>query len=284
MKVKVYAKLNLTLNISGVKNGYHDIDSIAVSTDIYDIVEVEKRNDRAVNVWGQAEIQTEHNTAYKAACAFITVFGTNGADIRISKNIPMSAGMGGSSADAAAVIYCMCKLNNIDVNSYRVYEICSSIGSDVNFMLRGGLGRMSGKGDDVIFYGMTDTLYFALTTFNVGVSSAQAYVRFDNLTTKPVCTDNGKIIKLFESGQVKQAVKLFNNNLQAAVETISDYAFNYLQYCRAQQLLCNMTGSGSAYYIAFDNEQEANNVAEKLSQNGFDTRVCRSVLRGIEEI
>ncbi|MCM1195408.1 MAG: 4-(cytidine 5'-diphospho)-2-C-methyl-D-erythritol kinase, partial [Firmicutes bacterium] len=146
MKVKSYAKLNLTLNVSGVKNGFHDIDSLVTSVDIYDVVNVDTRNDGRINVEKLKGIRNERNAAYKAADAFIRRFGSFGVDVVIDKGIPFGAGMGGSSADAAAVIYCMCKLFDIEENSDEVQNICAEVGSDVSFMLRGGFGRMRGKG------------------------------------------------------------------------------------------------------------------------------------------
>lgn len=284
MKVKVYAKLNLTLNILGVNNGYHNIDSVAVSADIFDVVTVEKRADGAVNVSGLPQVQTARNTAYRAACALIDAFGVSGADINIAKHIPLGAGLGGSSADAAAVIYCLCKLYGIDVYSARVRSVCASVGSDVNFMLMGGLGRLRGKGDDVKFYNFSTPLYFALTTFDKEVRSEKAYGDYDKLSSVPSVSDNRILIDLLTNGDVKTAIKAFNNNLQSAVANNTAYAESYLKFAALNGLYPNMTGSGSAYYVAYDNAKEAEQTAALLRANGYDTVVCRGVSNGIEEI
>lgn len=284
MKVKVYAKLNLTLDILGANNGYHDIDSVAVSADIFDVVTVEKRGDGAVNVTGLPQVRTEQNTAYKAACAFKSIFNVGGADISIAKSIPFGAGMGGSSADAAAVIYCLCKLYGVDVHSDKVNGVCASIGSDVSFMLKGGLARLRGKGDDVEFYNSLTPIYFALTTFSAQVSSKDAYDAYDKLSLGSTATDNGKLLKLLAGGDVNTAIKAFNNNLQAAVSSVTDYAESYLKFAADRGFLPNMTGSGSAYYVAYGNAKEAEQTADELTANGFETVVCASVPRGIEEI
>ena len=100
MKVKVYAKLNLTLNVTGRRNGFHDIDSLAVSVDIYDEIQASPRSDRAVTVRGMPSVNDADNSACKAACAFVRAFGSCGADITVNKGIPFAAGMGGSSGSA----------------------------------------------------------------------------------------------------------------------------------------------------------------------------------------
>ena len=109
MKVKVYAKVNLSLNVVGSNCGYHLLDALTTSIDIFDVVSVNLRNDGQVLVSG-VDIPLEQNVAYKASKQFFSVFGGNGCDVSIEKNIPFSQGLGGSSADASATMYCLAKL------------------------------------------------------------------------------------------------------------------------------------------------------------------------------
>lgn len=284
MKVKVNAKLNLTLNVVGRQNGFHNIDSLATSVDAYDVVEVTKRADNAVTVSGMETVSLCDNSAYKAACGFLRAFNTCGVDITIGKRIPFGAGMGGSSADAAAVIYCMCKLFNGNLNGDKTKRLCAEIGSDVSFMLRGGLGRLRGKGEDLQFGKMGSSLYFALTAFDTSMSSAEVYSQFDNVGLALNCADNDEVLKLLQDGHINNAIGMFNNHLQAATASLSNYAYGYLQFCAKRGLAPNMTGSGSAYYVAFDNEAQAAAAAALLSDNGFNTVVCCSAPDGIGEI
>lgn len=282
MKVKAYAKLNLTLNVLGAQNGYHNIDSLATTVNIFDVVEVAKRADKRVTVSGLPSVATERNTAYKAACGFIRYFDTYGVDISIEKSIPFGAGMGGSSADAAAVIYCMCKLFYVDLNDGKVKRLCAEIGSDISFMLRGGLGRLRGKGDDVEFGKTGSSMCFALTTFDTSMSTAEVYSQFDKLPAEQAYVDNGALMNLLQKGKAQGVAERFNNHLQAAAVSLSDYACDYLQFCANHGLSPNMTGSGSAYYVACCDEPSANDIAKLLNANGFKTVVCQSVNCGIE--
>ena len=304
MKVKVYAKLNLTLNVGEKQGAFHPIDSVATSVDVYDTVEVVSRADSQVNVYGVKGVEQQCNTAYKAAVAFKRAFLSNlalGVDIFIQKGIPLGAGLGGSSADAAAVVYCMCKLFNVDVNSREVHQLCSAIGSDVCFMLFGGLGRLQGKGDDVTFYKMTKPLYLALTTFDVSMSSGDIYSAFDKITackSNDVCLlkadelvkhtvencSNDALLNLLQQGATDKAIALFTNDLQQATLSVSNYAEHYLQFVKSNNLVCNMTGSGSAYYVACSTRVETERLANLLNTNGFSTTVCSSVPTGIVEI
>ncbi|MCH5157298.1 MAG: 4-(cytidine 5'-diphospho)-2-C-methyl-D-erythritol kinase [Clostridiales bacterium] len=300
MKVKVYAKLNLTLDVYAKQGAFHPIDSVVTSVDICDIVEVAVRTDGRINVCGVQGVEMERNTAYKAAVGFRRMFGhlvskkINGVDIFVQKGIPFGGGLGGSSADAAAVVYCMCRLYGVDIYSGEVHELCASLGSDVNFMLFGGLARMQGKGDDVTLYKLNQPLYFAVTTFEQGMNTAEVYAAFDNINLKREHnatrkSDNrGKLadetLALLQQGANSEAIKLFTNDLQQATISLNNYAGDYLHYISSNGLQCCLTGSGSAYYVACATKAQAEQVAEKLNARGFATRVCISVPYGIVEI
>lgn len=297
MAVKVYAKLNLTLNVLGKREGYHNIDSVAVSADVFDVVQVVPRLDKRVTVSGCPNIPLRQNSAYKATRAFMEHFpvlmGSKifdrhfpfGADIEITKGIPQGAGMGGSSADAAAVIYDLCQLYHVDVNSREVRKLCEKLGSDVSFMLLGGLGRLRGKGNAVEFFKLASPIYFALTTFDTSMSTAEVYSRFDDIGKSDLTfADNAALLNALQSGALDNAFQYFNNHLQSAAASISDYANSYLRFCFSRGLSPNMTGSGSAYYVAFTDERQAAQAVDTLNADGFKTMLCRTVPCGMEDV
>ena len=289
MKVKVYAKLNLTLNVGAKLGEFHPIDSVATSVDVCDVVKVTERTDRQIHVNVVFNVAQEQNTAYRAARAFIEEFGTNGVDVHIQKGIPFGGGLGGSSADAAAVLFCLCKLQKIDMGCEKLQKICKNVGSDVTFMLRGGLGRLRGKGDEVVFGTMHTPIYFALTTFEQEMSSREVYAAFDRVVQgsakemRPFESEsNAKLLSLLEQGASEQALTYFSNGLQTAAMTISDYAEKYLKFTKANGLNAVMTGSGSAYFIAFTGRADAQKAVNLLNSSGFATILCQSVPQGIE--
>lgn len=279
MKVKVYAKLNLTLNVFPKVGNFHPIDSIVTSVNIWDQIEVTPRKDKKVKLKGF--MPTVDNIAYKTAVAFVEQFDTFGVNIDIKKGIPIGAGMGGSSADSAGVIYCMCKLFDIDLQSESVAKLCASLGSDITFMLRGGLARMQGKGDDVTFGECPFNLYFALTRFSQSMSTADVYNAFDTLPEQRK-TDSEKLFNLLCNGNL--AIELQNNNLQSACQSLSSYAQSYIQCVRDLGYTPNMTGSGSAYYIWCTNQTNAQTVTKLIQQKGFNCAVVHSVPVGVEPI
>ncbi len=114
IRVKAYAKLNLTLAVTGVRDGYHMLDSLVCTVDMFDLIKLKRRKDKLVSVEmhgrGTETLPYEKNNAVKAAEAFIKTFDTCGTDIKIFKNIPVGAGLGGSSADISGVINGMARL------------------------------------------------------------------------------------------------------------------------------------------------------------------------------
>ena len=294
MKVKVFAKLNLTLAVGARQGEYHPIDSVATSVDVCDVVEVVAHDDGKIFVNDLPQVATEQNSAYRAAVAFQREFFSPGVEISMQKGIPFGAGMGGSSADAAAVVYCMCKLFGVDAGSHAVHELCARLGSDVNFMLFGGLGRLQGKGDEVTFSTLAKPIYFALTTFDCSLSSGEVYSAYDKLLFgEPISLTpyslfaaprDCKLMGLLESGDNEVAIRMFSNDLQQATTSMSHYACDYLSFVGSHGLRCNMTGSGSVYYIACATQAEAEHVAVLLNNNGFATTVCTSVPGGIVEV
>lgn len=281
MKVKVFAKLNITLNVGRKQGDYHSVNSVAVSVDVFDIVQVMPRADNEITVSGM-QLPTNQNVAFKAAQSFSQTFGTSGVDVTITKGIAMGAGMGGSSADSAAVIYCMCKLFDIDLHSDAVHKLCASLGSDVYFMLFGGLGRLHGRGEQVEFGRLASPIYFALTTFDYSCSTGEVYRNFDQYSSNQVYADNGKVMYLLQQGKNKQALQCQNNFLQYAVAHTDSYADEYLLTVSQLGYRANMTGSGSAYYVAFDNKEQAQGLVQQLSAEGYSTTLCSTVASGIE--
>ena len=118
VRLRSYAKINFALNVTGTRGGYHLLDSVLASVDLYDTVTARPRKDGLINVYmqglGSEHIPPEQNNAVRAGEAFVSAFGTCGADIRILKDIPMGAGLGGSSADAAGVLNALARLYGVE--------------------------------------------------------------------------------------------------------------------------------------------------------------------------
>lgn len=257
VRVKAYAKINLTLDITGASGGYHTIDSVVASIDLYDLITVKKRRDKLVSVTmhgeGSESIPYDENNAAKAAEAFVSRFGTDGADITVWKNIPMGAGLGGSSADVAGVLNAMAKLYG--AGDGQLKQIADGLGSDCGYMLTGGFARLSGRGEIVERLKSGVKLDIGLLLPKSGVSTAQCYSLCDNIGVKSGFTSNMAQRAVLAENREEIGKSLSNGLYAAAVRLNSDVEECYAQLKAFDPLGVNMTGSGSGVYAIFENDQ-----------------------------
>lgn len=256
-RVKSFAKLNLTLCVTGVKGGYHMLDSLVTSVDLYDAITVKKRKDNLVSVTmrgcGSESIPFEENNAVKAAELFIEKYGVCGADITVYKNIPMGAGLGGSSADSAGVINALSKLHKI-CDPVGMKLIADLTGSDTRYMLGGGYARLYGRGNEVESLESGLKLNFLLLVPNGGVSSGKCFEKFD-LSGGFGGNSDGACAALSAGDKLALCRSIDNSLAPAARQLSEDIGVAFDELLSFGPLAVNMTGSGSGVYAVFENAE-----------------------------
>lgn len=254
VRVKSYAKINLTLNITGVSGGYHMLDSLVTTVDLYDSIVIKKRRDSLVSVvmhgCGSENIPPEANNAYLAAQAFAEKYSTRGADVIVYKNIPMGLGLGGSSADAAGVLNGLFRLYKIDDLAGKKL-LADSFGSDTRYMLTGGYARLFGRGNEVKPVDGGLKLNLLLLDPREGVSTAQCYKKFDE--TGKIGGNSDIAESAVERGDLKELAANLNNALTASACALSRGVEKAVAELKEfDPLAVNMTGSGSGVYAIFE--------------------------------
>ncbi len=230
------------------------LDSLVCSVDVFDLIKLRKRKDKLVSVTmhgrGTELLPHENNNAAKAAEAFVSALGTCGADITVYKNIPVGAGMGGSSADAAGVLNGMARLYGAG-SARDLKALADMLGSDTGYMLSGGFARLSGRGEKVVNLDISSSLHFLMLIPEGGVSTPQCYKKYDE---KPLCapvTDGA--LKALERGDSAGLGASLGNALYApATELNAGVAKAYKELKAFSPLGVNMTGSGSGVYALFE--------------------------------
>lgn len=266
IRVKSYAKINLSLDISGCRDGYHMIDSVVANIDLYDAIKVSKRKkDKLVNVFmrgmGSEDIPAENNNAAVAARMFVEKYGVCGADIFIDKNIPMGAGLGGSSADAAGVLNALSALHGTD-DYDGIKAIADATGSDTGYMLSGGYARISGRGERVKLLDCRLRLDLLLLLPRSGVSTAQCYGMSDRLPAN--APSSGQAESALLSGDRTALGKALSNGLFGAASALNPEVAAAAQALNEfDPLGVNMTGSGSCVYALFENDSFASYAANR---------------------
>lgn len=255
VKVKSYAKVNLTLDVVGTAGGYHLIDSLVASINIYDLVCVKKRKDNLISVsmhgMDSEGIPPEQNNAFRAGEAFVRRFSTKGADITVYKNIPIGAGLGGSSADAAGVLSGLVRLYGAD-DERALCEIADSLGSDTRYMLNGGYCRMQGRGEKLTPLPAPERpLNLFLICPRTPVSAGACYKAFDEGEKIAPSTEN--CLGAFLKGDAEGLGRGLSNALYPAAARLNEDVETALEEARSfSPLGACMTGSGSGVFALFE--------------------------------
>ena len=276
-KVKVYAKINYTLDITGKTGEYHDIDSVVFSVDLCDVVSVSPRKDGKITVkmaGGGEDIPEKENNAYKAADLFRRKYGVGGADIVVYKNIPIGKGLGGSSADAAGTLIALKKVYAVKDD---VSDLASEVGSDCAYMLSGGAARMSGRGDKIKL--LPDAELDMVLVFPDGeVNTAEAYRSFDAFSDDGFVSDPDGAEEAIICGDKEKLYKAAGNALAPAAERLCEGTRAALSEIRSlSPSACSVTGSGSAVFAVFDSPELCAWAADKMRKKGFRAITVKTV-------
>lgn len=215
------AKINVFLRVLGPReDGYHDLESLVVPTSLADVVTVHEADALRVDVRGAPALAGEVpagglNLALVAALALGDACpDAGGAEIVVEKRIPVAAGLGGGSADAAATILALNELWGCDVDEGTLAELGERIGSDVPAMLAAGPVLVCGRGE-IVAPAEVAPLHWVLVHFDFGVRSPDAYRWWDEArSTGP---DPGPMLEAAAAGDAEALGPLLFNDLEAAV-------------------------------------------------------------------
>ena len=217
-----HAKLNVFLRVLGRRpDGYHEIESLILPISLHDVITVEPAETLVLAVEGptSAGVPTdERNLALKAARALAAAAGgagrTSGAKITIEKRIPMAAGLGGGSADAAATLLALDELWSLGLGPGGLMDLALTIGSDLPAVLLGEPAHVRGRGDHVDRVLVQSTTW-VLVTADEGVAARDAYAWWDEeASTGP---DAGALIAAAEAGNDQLLGSALFNDLQQPV-------------------------------------------------------------------
>ncbi|MCL1965439.1 MAG: 4-(cytidine 5'-diphospho)-2-C-methyl-D-erythritol kinase [Firmicutes bacterium] len=288
MQITAHAKLNWTLSVLGRReDGYHELDTLMQSVALGDSIEMEHGDGLTLALAGKAAVpQDRSNLALRAADVLRKAMGvTAGARILLRKRIPVSAGLGGGSADAAAVLTGLSALWGLSVSDHDLKALALVIGADVPFCLTGGLARARGVGEALTRLDTPAPLEVVIVKPTAGLSTPAVFAAYDKLEKKPSNPDSDAATRALTAGNKRMLAAAMGNALQAAAVPLAPeialcaQALEHLGALRAQ-----MTGSGSAVIGLFASAKEAAaaaNACRRLWKHTFHTR---TVDRGVSII
>lgn len=253
------AKINLTLEVLKKRtDGYHDLRTVMHSIDVCDTVTVElsEANDGGIIVECTTPLPPV-NTAFTAARLFREKTGCGGVRIQIKKRIPSEAGLGGASADAAAVLHGMQQLFG-SISRDELYDIAKRVGADVPFCLHGGCALCEGIGEKLT-PAPSAALPLLLVRGNRGISTGALFRSLD-LGKKPARTYNpsSAMLNALEQGSPADIAAALQNDLLPAAVGFAPEIDRYIAAMQdAGALGASMTGSGSVVFGIFSDMDSA---------------------------
>ncbi len=278
LNVTACAKINLTLDITGVRSdGYHLLRMIMQSVSLADKITVDTTTDGKIEVVSSlSSLGGEGDIAYKAAKLFFdTAKIQHGVKIFIKKHIPCAAGLGGGSADAAAVLMALNKMFGYPITDNRLEEISLQLGADVPYFLHGGTVAVSGIGD--IFEKLNDMpeCYIVIAKNAVKPSTAQMYRRIDEGEfTHP---DNERAELAINNGDYKllcEAVDNVFSRLWNCEDVIS------IMHSSGADAV-SLSGSGPSYFALFSNLTNAESCLNSFEKAGIKAFLAQPTKKAI---
>ena len=273
---RAYGKINLSLDVLGRReNGYHDVSMVMQTVDLYDVISLNKlESDNEIRLTTNVNTPPldETNIVYKAVKLIKEEYGINtGVSVHIEKYLPIAAGMGGGSADAAATLRGMNRLFELGLDDEKLEELGVRLGADVPFLIKGGIALAEGIGEKLTRLPDFPDCVLVIAKPDLGVSTKEVYEAFDSLK-KVEYPDVRKLVKSLGSVSLKEIVKLLGNVL----EEVTAKKYEIIEIVK-NLLLDNgavfsmMTGSGPTVFGIFENEKQAKKACNNLrKQEGLE--------------
>ncbi|MFI3301233.1 MAG: 4-(cytidine 5'-diphospho)-2-C-methyl-D-erythritol kinase [Candidatus Gastranaerophilales bacterium] len=262
IRVECPAKINISLKILDKReDGFHNIESVMQSINLFDYLKItcEGCEGFFIDLSGDSpEIPyDERNLVYKAILKFVEVANITDKKISvyIEKNIPVSAGLAGGSTDSAGVVYGLNKIFDDILTLKQLHQICSELGSDLNFCLVGGRQLTTSRGEVLSALEFEEFPLSLMKPISLGISAGEAYTKFAKRNSNADC------------GREK-----FVNDLEWAV--IEDYEI--LGEIKQKYPNSVMSGSGSTFFVVGEEflHQDGFWVRNNLKSIPFGVRIC----------
>jgi 4-diphosphocytidyl-2-C-methyl-D-erythritol kinase len=279
-----YAKLNLTLDVTGRRpDGYHDIDSVMQTISLHDLIWIERTDCRVFDVVGP--MIAGENLVLKAARELEGHLSRAlPFTIRLFKRLPMGAGLGGGSADAAAFLKAANLLYDLKLKPGELIEIATAVGQDVPFLLAGGTARATGLGSTVApLPAVPSSWRFLVVCPPLEISTRAVYEAVDG--SVPSARRTPELVAALQTPTVtlprergrESATALFGNDLEPASRRLFPQLDEALKRLHDIVPGLTMSGTGAALFATFVGRAEADAALAAVRKLGYPAWVCRPV-------
>ncbi len=268
------AKINLRLDILGKRpDGFHELRMIMVPITLYDVIHFEITHSKKIECdSNRKDLCGENNLMYKAVLLLQSkykVLGNTGFKIFLEKNIPVGAGLGGGSGNAATTILALNQLFNLNLTENTMAELAAELGSDVPFFIYQKPAMVRGRGEKVTLLENFPQFYCNLIYPNIAISTKKMYDAFDlELTKKPHDDKNLRLFTQIKELEFTEYLKFFHNDFDNLCTSL------YPEVAKVKDLLMKshashamVSGSGSSVFGIYKTKEEQNKAYTWLQKN-----------------
>lgn len=262
LRLRARAKINWTLDVLGKRpDGYHELEMLLQSVTLQDTLIMEPAAELILETYGWPRVRVdERNLVLRAARALRGAAGeARGARITLDKRIPMGAGMGGGSADAAATLVGLNKLWGLNLSEAELERIGLSVGADVPFCVRGGLQRVGGVGELLCPIEASEVLYLVAVQPCRGLSTKDVFAALRTDTLDPAHKpNNDAAMAALLAGNPRELAQAMGNVLEPVAAVLRPEVDACVTRIAATGALrAQMTGSGSAVFGVYATARDA---------------------------
>lgn len=278
ISISAYAKINLTLDITGKRaDGYHLLRMVMQSVSLCDRL-ILTAGEPGIGVHcDRSDVPCdEANIAYQAASAFFAYAGIKpGVTIDIKKTIPSQAGLGGGSADAAAVLLALNKMCRTDYSKEVLCKIGVQVGADVPFCILRGTALAERIGEKLTVLPALPPCKIVICKPPVGVNTKQAYALAD-AESRNMQDDTAQMLTAIRSADLHAVAANLGNEFERVMHLEEVTRIQHVMKSMGALGAC-MTGSGSAVFGIFEDNPKACACKDALKADYSETFLCSPI-------
>lgn len=292
LRLRAYGKVNLFLRVLGRRpDGFHEVETILHGIGLYDEMKVSPLSEgvrvdmRMMDGIPGAVPDPEDNLVVAAARVVAQMIGSQrGVDVVVEKGIPIGAGLGGGSADAAAVLVAVSEMWEVDLDRHVLRGIAASLGSDVPYFIEGGTALATGRGEHLTHLLLGGPMWFVLAGPSFGLATRDVYAAWDELDL-PTGPSNLAITLALGAGDAREVAALLHNDLEPAALAVEPRLYGCKGALQAAGAFgAGMSGSGPTMFAIANDEEHAREIAGRVEEDFAWVRVASSQPSSIERL
>ena len=253
IRKKAHAKLNLSLDVTGKReNGYHDIKTLMVMTDLYDEMKFSKSD--KLEILGDFDFDMKENFIYKAYLALRDYVAKDlPFKVEIEKNIPMAGGLAGGTSNGAGTFYALNDLYDLKIPNKDLIKLSSSLGADFTYMMTGGTKLASGIGEVLEEVRPIELDNVLVVNPGYGVSTKEVY---ESIKIEEKRIDFDDVLKALYDLDIKRLNKVLENKMEDVVFEKHRDLLEIKNKMREFNSASLMSGSGATIFGIFENKND----------------------------